>query len=350
MNIKKEKGQYYTSNYTKILQNFTIPVKNIIEPFAGYCDLLKFINCEITDDKPPELKTGDYIVECYDIDPKFPFIQKRDTLADPPSYVNKFILTNPPYLARNKTQNKEIFNKYDTNDLYKCFIENIMINKCIGGIIIIPLNFWCSQRKNDINLRKRFLEVYKIIHLNIFEEQVFDDTSYTVCSFQFEASAPNINPNIKQINTTIYPSNKNIVVNLTDNYLIGGQIYSLKGSEKYKISRATTKNKENITNILIKCLDDSEKSQINASQGQFIDKTKNLSARTYMTPTITPKITEEQEKTLIVEFNKLLNKYRTEYNSLFLSNYRESTDISRKRISFELIYIVLSHIIDNLKF
>ena len=30
-----------------------------------------------------------------------------------------------------------------------------------------------------------FLEKYNIILLNIFEEQVFDDTTYTICSFQF---------------------------------------------------------------------------------------------------------------------------------------------------------------------
>jgi hypothetical protein len=35
-------------------------------------------------------------------------------------------------------------------------------------------------------LRKRFLEIYSINIINIFEEQVFDDTSYAVCSLFFE--------------------------------------------------------------------------------------------------------------------------------------------------------------------
>jgi hypothetical protein len=51
----------------------------------------------------------------------------------------------------------------------------------VGGILIIPLNFWSSIRLSDIELRKVFLEKYDVILLNIFEEQVFDDTTYTIC-------------------------------------------------------------------------------------------------------------------------------------------------------------------------
>ena len=39
---------------------------------------------------------------------------------------------------------------------------------------------------NDSINWKIFFEIYDIILLNIFEEKVFDDTSYTICSFQFE--------------------------------------------------------------------------------------------------------------------------------------------------------------------
>ena len=41
---------------------------------------------------------------------------------------------------------------------------------------------------------------------------------------------------------------------------------------------------------------------------------------------------------MIYIFTKLLNEYREKYNSLFLTNYRESKDIARKRISFDLVY------------
>ena len=117
MSHKKDLGQFYTTNYTHILKNMTIPedITYIIEPFAGQGDLLKFL-------------TKKYTIECYDIDPKKDFIIKRDTLFNPPDYKNKFILTNPPYLARNKSKSKEIYNKYDVNDLYKCFIKELIYN------------------------------------------------------------------------------------------------------------------------------------------------------------------------------------------------------------------------------
>ena len=44
-NNKSKLGQFYTTNYNYILQNFVIPidVSSIIEPFAGNGDLLNFI-------------------------------------------------------------------------------------------------------------------------------------------------------------------------------------------------------------------------------------------------------------------------------------------------------------------
>ena len=186
---KQELGQFFTTNYKYILKHMRIPsnISHIIEPFTGNGDLLNF------------LEKDKYDIECYDIVPKKEFIQQRDTLNDPPDYNGKFIITNPPYLARNKSKDKRIFDKYDVNDLYKCFIKELISNVSAGGIIIIPLNFWSSIRNNDIELRKIFLEKYNIIRLNIFEERVFDDTSYTVCSFQFKPKK-----NKDDINNIIY--------------------------------------------------------------------------------------------------------------------------------------------------
>ena len=57
--------------------------------------------------------------------------------------------------------------------------------------------------------------------------------------------------------------------------------------------------------------------------------------------------TKETQKKLIKCFNELLNNYREKYNSLFLTNYRESKDISRKRISFDLIYSLCTFILEK---
>ena len=349
---KKQLGQFFTKNYNYILQNMKIPenIKTIIEPFTGDGDLLNFLKKD----------KHNYSLECYDIEPKHSYIIKQDTIQNPPDYNNKFIITNPPYLARNKSSNKVLFDKYDVNDLYKCFIKEIIKKPALGGIIIVPLNFWSSIRKNDIDLRKLFLEIYTIIIINIFEEKVFDDTTYTVCSFQFTRrtnrepnTEPNTEPNI--IHITLYPLKKQIetVLNNNNNYMIGGEIYNLPTKNKYKITRLTSKNKsKQTTNIIVKCIDDNKDSKIGLTfeenkDNLYSDDTPNQSARTYATLIIEPSIDINMQKQLVLKFNTYLNKKREKYNSLFLSNYRESKDIARKRISFDLVYLITNYILDN---
>ena len=341
MEHKRTLGQYFTTNHQYILSGMKIPdnVVNIIEPFAGEEHLLNFIT-----DK------SRYNIECLDIDPKKEHIIRQDTINYPPSYNNKFIITNPPYLARNKSECKIAFNNYDVNDLFKCFLKNLTVNHCLGGIVVVPLNFWSSIRKNDILLRKSFLEQYKIIRLNIFEENVFDDTSYAVCSFQFEKTEEKTKITLP---ITIYPSKTEFssILNDTNNYLIGGEIYHLPTKGNFKIYRLTKNNldRQN-TNILVKCIDDNQKSKIGLSivldKDIYIDTTPNNTARTYSTLVIEPKIDVATQTILVEKFNSLLDEYRNKYNSLFLSNYRESKDLARKRISFDLVYSLVEHILD----
>ena len=156
-----------------------------------------------------------------------------------------------------------------------------------------------------------------------------------------------------KIKTYIYPSNKVIDISLEreNNYTIGGEIYNLPTSCEYKVERATksTKNKENITNILLKCIDDSLDSQLGfkmvSDEERYIDNTENLSARSYATLVITPNISIEEQTLLVKKANAFITEQRTKYNSLFLTNYRESNTIARKRISFELAFMICNNIL-----
>jgi len=358
MNKKQELGQFMTTNYKYIIDSLNIDryISNIqrfkiIEPFVGQGDLLKWLPNNVN-------------IECYDIDPKEVKINNkiidvinRDTIDNPPSYNNKFIITNPPYLARNKCNNKHLFDKYNENDLYKCFIRQIINDVSLGGILIIPLNFWSSIRNSDVELRRDFLDKYNIVQLNIFEEQVFDDTSYTICCFYFENKIIHININTN-INIGIYPSKKELIAKLTNknNYTIGGSIYNLKVKNKYKITRLTSKNNNSknigITNIIAKCIDDNLDNIIGLrlvdNKDIYIDDTPNQTARTYATLVINPPINKHTQKLLVRNFNKFLNSKREKYNSLFLTNYRESKDIARKRISFDLVYLIAEFILDKI--
>ena len=120
---------------------------------------------------------------------------------------------------------------------------------------------------------------------------------------------------------------------------------NLDVSDKYKITRLTSKNKEKSnTNLLVKCIDSSDKINMSIADS-YIDDTENQSARTYATLIIEPKISVDIQEKVALKFNKILTRYRKKYNSLFLTNYREN---GRKRISFDLIYSITGYILDHL--
>lgn len=330
---KHQKGQFFTTQSEYILQGFTYPpeTKRVIEPFAGKKDLLSFLPSSVS-------------AECYDIEPQSADIIQRDTLRFPPDYRGAFVITNPPYLARNKAEEKEIFDLYHTNDLYKCFLLQLLDHKPDGGILIIPLNFWCSVRISDIELRSRWLETFEIIQLNIFEEPVFDDTTCAVCSFQFQTRT-----HPSSVPLTFYPSCESLEVDLNDSnsYLVGGEIYNLPVSGRYSIRRITLSNEnQRNTNLRAKCIDDKELIHLSIVEDScvYVDQTEDQTGRTYASFVIDPPLSLSLQTSLVSEFNRWFTEYRKKYHSLFLSNYRDSR---RKRISFDLLYRIMAYLIEK---
>jgi len=298
---KNSLGQFYTTNCEYIFKGMVIPKDiSLIEPFGGSGELLEWIYKKIN-----------IHAESYDIDPKLNHIVKRDVLKNVPIYKDKFVITNPPYLAKSKSKDKSIFDLYRTDDLYKCFILQLLNDPCVGGMLIVPLNFFCSFRKKDLNLRKFFLEVYDILLINIFEEPVFSDTCYTVCSFMFKKKVHSL-----EILTrcNIYPSKIffSVFFNIKNYYSFSGNILNLPKSTTFAIERLTKLNftSEYATNILVQCIDNKKK--INASivtnELVYIDNTKNMSARSYLSLLIEPKISFSLQKKLVLLFFKCLEK------------------------------------------
>jgi hypothetical protein len=159
---------------------------------------------------------------------------------------------------------------------------------------------------------------------------------------------------MKEISISIYPCGKEIktILNEHNNFMIGGHIYNLKINGNYTINRITKNNKDDTnTNILVKCIDDNEDNKIGLSivdkKDVYIDNTPNLSARTYASLIINPVLNDVQQKKLVDKFNSYLNDEREKYHSLFLTNYRESKDIARKRISFDLVYKICQYLLEN---
>ena len=141
------------------------------------------------------------------------------------------------------------------------------------------------------------------------------------------------------------------LLNIENDLTIGGEIFKLEQNPNYKIERATRLNKNNITNIMLKCIDDSVDSQLGFTivpdEERFIDDTENLSARSYATLLINTKLTLEEQGILVGKMNKYIKTQREQYNSLFLSNYRGSNTIARKRIPFSLAFKICNYILSQ---
>jgi len=348
-NNKKTRGQFYTVNNSYILDKLSGPPSNarcIIEPFAGKGDLVEWIK-----------NMGTTLpIEAYDIEPKNEGIILRDTLNNPPDYTDAWILTNPPYLARNKCDKKEIFDKYNTNDLYKCFITSItqQPTQCVGGIFIIPAGFFLSPRDLDVCCRNDFLSKYKLLLVKYFEETVFPDTTTTVVAFSFEKSPILLTE--QRVEWISMPSGEKRIFTMSaeNDWIIGGDIYKLQVPSHIKIRRHVDgqqlKAGEQMTSITLCALDSGTQDgriRLEYKDG-YVYPAKD-SSRTYATLCVQGRILSAgEQQTICSKFNELIEKKRTETWSLFLPQFRESKEYARKRIPFELAYTIVLHLIADL--
>jgi hypothetical protein len=342
---KKNRGQFYTTNSAYILDGFPQPphdIRCIVEPFAGKGDLIEWVKksgCTAT-------------IEAYDIEPKMEGIVKRDTLTNPPDYSNAWILTNPPYLARNKSDKKELYDLYDTNDLYKCFITSVVQQSpCRGGIFIIPAGFFFSPREIDVRCRDAFLKKYRITRVKYFEESVFEDTSTTIVAFSFEKAEGELSEqNVEWIRM---PSRETRIFRMasSSHWIIGGDIYNLPVPNTLNVRRYVEGQKlregEQQLYITLNALDSGTKDgRIGLSYKKGTIYPAKECSRTYATFRLTgTTLSEEEQIQLCTEFNEFLEEKRAESWSLFLPQFRESKEYARKRIPFELAYRIVVYLI-----
>ncbi|MBM2817885.1 MAG: hypothetical protein HW401_475 [Parcubacteria group bacterium] len=363
---KRNLGQFFTTNSDYILRGFNQFVENkeITDPFAGNQDLLRWAkinNCK---------KFIGFDCDQKYIDDKKVFL--NDSINYPRNY--KFVCTNPPYLHKNKAE-KEIKDKLfcgknsNFEDLYQVSISSIL--NCEEGILIVPLNFLCAE--NSKKIRGLFFEKFEIIKLNIFSEQVFDDTTYNVISFYFRKKQKGSEENI--INATIYPEDKKIkltlekrhnwqfggdfinkikntknelgVFRLTEDYLKSGEyeveiaLQNIKDRRVLKISDDIKKLLEK--NILfLRAIDskNGKKIQLEDIRKYKISGLVGKNTSRNMAHLIFKKeISVDKQIELMYKFNSELSVNRDKYMSFFLTNFRDN---NRKRISFDLAYKFLN--------
>lgn len=365
---KKQNGQFFTKNSDYILSGFKLYIKNkdAIDPFAGNGDLIKWAK------KNSVKKIIGYDIDSRCVNNKNIFL--NDSIKNPQKY--NFILTNPPYLHKNKANNeikKEYFSGRNSafEDLYQISIYSIL--NCEQGIIIVPLNFLCAE--NSQRIRNLFFEKFEIKKLNIFTEQVFEDTTYNVISLYFKKKSRYSQINI--IPTVIFPGKKKIIISLEKrfNWQFGGEFVNriretrnhlgvsrltgdyLKSGE-YKVELAFQNMKDKINfpvsvetkkmiekNILLLRAIDSKngkKIQLEDIRNYGVlalvgkDTSRNMAHLIFR-----KELSIDDQINLMKEFNRELEQERNKYFSFFLTNFRDN---NRKRISFDLVYKFLNYI------
>ncbi len=368
MNHKRLNGQFFTKNSEYILQGFSrfVVGKEIVDPFAGDQDLI----CWAVNHAAKKV-IGFDVDQTY-VDDKIVF--KNNSINYVKKY--KFVLTNPPYLHKNKAT-KEVKEKYFTGsnsqfeDLYQVSIHAILNSD--EGILIVPLNFLSA--KNSEKIRRIFFNKFEIVSLNIFWEQVFDDTTYNVISFFYRKKKKPSRKNV--IDATIFPARKKVKLVLNEEYgwQLGGEFFSkinsiknflgiyrltekdlLAGEKKVKLAHNNIKNhktysvNKHIDNILdhniifLRAIDSKNGKKIQLEdirdysvKGLVGKETSRNMAHLLFKETIDL----ETQKQLIDFFNKKLSSAREKYFSLFLTNFRDN---NRKRISFNFTYKLLNYI------
>ncbi|MBU1180249.1 Eco57I restriction-modification methylase domain-containing protein [Patescibacteria group bacterium] len=369
---KKQLGQFFTTNSDYILQGLKkyIKDKEVTDPFAGGGDLINWAK-----------RSGAKSARGYDIDKQYINdcqIFYGDSINNPQKY--KFVLTNPPYLHKNKAD-KETKEKYfckEFEDLYQISLNSIMNSE--EGIVIVPINFLSAE--NSKKIRNTFFSEFKIVKMNYFKQQVFPDTTYNVIAFYYKKKSK-AEADSFVIKTHIFPEKKTIQIKLHKNFdwTIGGEVLGAIKNQKnilgvYRLTKNETlgedakieievafnhiKNREKIkvsknfhdliqsNIILLKAIDSgTQKGKIALENIKGYDLEcliSKPSSRNMVYLIFRDPISVDEQEKLIKLFNKELNKLRDDYLSLFLTNFRDN---DRKRLSFDFAYKFLNYLYFN---
>lgn len=350
-------------NLNDLLSRFNDSM-TLIEPFAGDCDLLNMFKGDL-------LKTDKVaLIELFDItaiddsnikslESKIPNIDKYenyDSLKDEIFDVDGapyFVITNPPYTAKNKLD-EETKRKYkqimtDIQDLYQIFIKQLInkSNLINGGCVIIPSNFMFGNQSR--NLRNQFLSVFDIVNLSIFERQMFDYTTQSVITLTFIRKDLNHPHEHEQPLVKLYTTNEVKTISPEDfTYILNFDFqneFRVSGGNSVIIKRNYNINAEAkmfVSGIKVSLLDPKIEAYIDTNNKDVQDKETD---RAYMRLCFDKQFDLEQETNICKLFNDTLNNLRKRTSSLVLTSYRE---YSRKRLSFEEVYIMMNHVISHM--
>lgn len=346
---KKELGAFYTTNAGMILKGLEhlVDCKPVVDLFAGDGDLLQWAE----NNGASELYAFDVNPKANSVNAGFSEKVKKfgvlDTILNKPDVdlTNCFGVFNPPYLARNKTINKDPFDKWGVNDLYKASILSIMDNGIKEGIMIIPSNFWFDE---DVDFRKTVLTRWCITDVKIFDRPVFDDTTVRITSFYFK----DVGCGTKPVTTSVQGQPIDFK-NKEGKWRPGIDWYNLIAKKnEIKVSRIlkdvpTPKGMFETKIKLFGTDTGSQGGEIRVEYSEDIYRGIKTD-RNFFTAMCNVELTKDQQLEIVKQFNDALCHYRRQYNSCFLTNFLASNSSKeRKRISFSAAYKLLSVVIED---
>lgn len=331
---KQKLGQYFTTNANLILEGYEHVVfqKNVIDPFAGGEDLLKW-----------GISNGATSTVGYDICPSAKHIQKRDSLVNPPDYKGHVLVTNPPYLSSNKCRNgdKTPYKIWKENDYYKCHLASLDSMNCDEALIILPSNFFCESRDS---IRKRLFNTHYIVSAKYWNQPTFDDATTGTCVIHVRrGSLP-----YQQFKIRLLPQDKTVEVILRKehNYLYGEEFFKYIDVAPVKVLKTDVGMSPPNTKIIVGLLDNGKFPvglSINTSHDIYCQP---KSFTTYQVTLPDYNLTLEQQHQIVQLFQQKLSYYRNIYHDMFLANYMGP---KQKIISRRYINLLLSAVIKELK-
>lgn len=301
-NEKQKTGSYYTTKADELLTGLEHIVSNarVIEPFAGGGDLTSW--CK---------RNGATSVLERDL------IWGQDSILAPDFADSDTVVTNPPYLSKNKNKDKTPYNKWGQSDLYKCHMASLVSSDIQRGILVLPSNF---ISESNSKIRDLFFSRFKLDYVRYYRYPIFEDATTGICVISFSRWTPT--------DTMMVPIDTHYTDSVvSDEYELRSEYGWLPGVEFFQhIYADPTPLNVNIlregkgTNILISLLTNG-KYPLGAHYND--GETFYASEKTFTTYQVKldMDVSDSVQREVVEKYNQILYGYMDQYESLFLANY-----------------------------
>lgn len=299
-------GQYFTVNANKVLKNFTNLPKGrvVVDPCAGAGDLLDWAR-----------QNGATNCIGYDIEPNGDNIIYNDMFDTPVDCDGKLVITNPPYLSRNRADDKTPFQKWNQSNLYKCYLATLISSNVDEAIIIQPSNFLCES---NATARNMLFSHYSIIYAERWQEKIFPDVSIGIMVMHIKRSVSAIQE-FDYLNRTTGRLVK-MKLNPVNGWLHGDEFFKELPNDFYRFEKVDVGMDSPNSKIVVSLLDKGTYGlgfHFNEKEDIFC-KPKSFTTYQINTP---KRISKKKQREIVDGANKFLNTYRKKYDSMFIGEY-----------------------------